>query len=243
MSPKAGDWKSLLMAAPVAAAKFGPLVMWAAYAGKAALGASIILPSDVETGGTFQLAFVTSGTFRPTASSIATYNAYVSAAAKAAGLDVINGQKVVWTAIVSTTTVNASVNAPQIAPLYNLNQELVTPDAGGLWDTFIHIFQNPIDVTEKGETLDYGYVWTGTDEHGKFRPSYAMGSPFLAGFGDLSSQFTSWVSAGVYPTTYEFHLYAISSPIIAAVVPEPSSLVVLFSGGILTAVIYRLRKD
>ncbi|WP_165074127.1 hypothetical protein [Paludisphaera rhizosphaerae] len=243
MSPSLGDWKTRLLAAPAAVSKFAPWVMWAAYAGKATLGASIILPPDVETGGTFQLAFVTSGTYRPTASSIATYNAYVTAAAKAAGLDVINGQQITWSAIVSTGTVDARDNAVQMAPVYNLNQELVTPDAGGLWDSFTHILQNPIDVTEKGDELFYEFVWTGTDQNGKALPYYAMGSPFLVGFGEASGQFTNWVSAGSYPGTFPLHLYALSSPIIAAVVPEPTSLVVLFSGTILTAVVYRLRKN
>lgn len=243
MSPSLNDWKTRLLAAPAAVSKFAPLVMWAAYAGKAALGAAIILPSDVETGETFQLAFVTSGSLRPTSSSIATYNAFVTAAAKAAGLDVINGQQVTWSAIVSTATVDARDNAPQMHPVYNLNQELVTPDADGLWNTFVHILQNPIDVTERGEELWYGFVWTGTDANGVAVPYYAMGGPFLVEFGDLSGQFTNWVSAGAYPSTYPMQLYALSSPIIAAVVPEPTSLVILFSGSILTAVVYRLRKS
>lgn len=246
MSPTAGDWRTRLLAAPLAATKFAPLVMWAAYAGKAALGASIILPAEVETGGTFQIAFVTDGTIRPTSNVISTYDAYVTAAAKAAGLDVINGQAVTWRAIVSISTVNARDHAPQTEPVYNLNQELVTANPGWLWTTTMGILQNPIDVTEKGEELPYGFVWTGSDEYGRALPNYAMGSPIFAGFGDLTGTYVDWISAGIYPTTFSFHLYALSSPIVARlpiVTPEPTSLVILFSGIVFTAVIYRLRKN
>lgn len=220
----------------------GGSLLWVGSIGQPALGGTIIMPADVETGGTFQLAFVTSMPFKGTSSAIETYNAFVTAAAKAARLDEINGQAVAWTAIVSTATVSARDNAPQVAPVYNLNQELVTPNPGGLWDSRSWFFDNPIDVNERGVELSFGYVWTGTDIDGKSRPYYAMGSPYVVGVGDLSSRFTDWISTAVLPPGQGLHLYALSTPIVARLpntVPEPSSLVILFSGTILTAVLYR----
>ncbi|APW63263.1 hypothetical protein [Paludisphaera borealis] len=182
--------------------------------GLSAQADTILLPADLKPGQTFQVAFVTNGTLTAESSDIAVYNNFVTLAAAAAGLDVINGQPVTWTAIISTATVNARDNAPQIAPVYDVDSLLITAVPGGLWNTTSKFLNNPINTTESGNQLLWGYVGTGSNASGVSSPGPTFGSaaPLMAQ-GDLTSIFPSWLAnAYLFPGT-TYHLYALSSPI------------------------------
>jgi hypothetical protein len=175
---------------------------------------TILLPTDLKPGQTFQIAFLTSGTTTALSTNISYYNNFVADAAAAAGLDMINGQSVTWNAIFSTAAIDAKYNAAQTSPVYNLNMQLVTATPGGLWNTIPSILKNPISVTEQGDVLSFGYVWTGSDILGRYSsgPSAGRDQP-LVGIGEFVSVFPNWLSSAYFPATNVFHLYALSSPI------------------------------
>jgi hypothetical protein len=190
---------------------------------------TILLPSDLQPGQTFQIAFLTSGTTSAVSTDISYYNNFVTNAAAAAGLDVINGQEVTWNAVFSTAAIDAKINAPQTSPVYNLDMQLVTAKPGGLWNTSPFILKNPINVTEQGDMLTIGYVWTGSDQLGRYSagPSAGRGqSP--VGIGEFVSIFPNWLSSAYFPATNVYHLYALSSPI---TVPNPNASPGNGSGG------------
>jgi len=188
----------------------------------------ILLPPGLQPGDPFQVAFVTSGTFSAELSDISYYNSVVTNAATAAGLDTIDGQAVTWHAIASTAAINALDNALQTAPVYDLQGQLITATPGGLWTSNQHFLNHPIDVTELGNPLIGGYVWTGSNQLGMGFPEQTLGNDlFLVAIGDLSSIFPSWIWIAAQPPDTLLHLYALSSPLIVpyqSTVPEPSSL-------------------
>lgn len=176
---------------------------------------SIIVPDDLKPGQSFQLAFVTSGAISALSSDIDVYNGFVTDAAAAAGLDVVNGQAVKWTAIASTASVNASDNAPQTAPVYDVQARLIAAP-GTFWDNIPVFLEKPIDTTEFGVQLESGYVWTGSDDRGQGTRGVSLGI-FFASYGNLASPFSSWISSGIYLASAQLPVYALSSPILVPV--------------------------
>ena len=84
------------------------------------LVAQVVLPSS----GTYQEIFVTADTTAATSTSIGAYNSFVAAEAAQSGA-LPSG--VTWTAVASTGSVAASVNAPSGSyPVYNTNGQLVS---------------------------------------------------------------------------------------------------------------------
>jgi hypothetical protein len=204
--------------------------------GPVARAGSWIMPSGLKPGDTFQLAFVTDGTLDGESTNIADYNRFVSAAAAAAGLNVIDGQAVTWDAIVSTPSVAARVNAQQIAPVYNGDGQLVTSNPGGLWATSQHFLLHPIDVTASGVVLSNGVVWTGTQDNGSVATGLSLGANpgALIAVGDVTSTYASWISAAYMSSTQDLRIYALSSPI-TLLVPEPSTVQLMVLGSLTLA--------
>jgi hypothetical protein len=203
----------------------GFMLTWAA--GPQASGAPILTPPGLLPGQQYQLAFVTS-TFRDaTSTNIADYNTFVTGVANGAGLNVINGQPVTWTAIASTASVPANVNALVVDPVYNLAGLQVATGFTDMWKGSI---DNAINITQTG-TLLSASVWTGTNSSGFGFANAQLGTATpVAG---LSSNVNSgWVSLGVSASDGVSSFYALSDPITVpgagvAVVPEPSSFVLL----------------
>ena len=195
-------------------------------AGGSAHAASILLPPDLVPGQTFQVAFVTTGTIDANSSDINVYNNFVADAAAAAGLDVIDGQAVNWHAIMSTSTIDARDNAPQTAPVYDLQTHLITPLPGGLWTTSRKFLKHPINVSESGNALIMGYVWTASSTTGTYSEGPLVGRDLqLVGLGELVSIFPNWLHAAYLTPDNQYHLYALSSPItVPSPVPEPPSI-------------------
>jgi len=68
--------------------------------------AVLFVPVGLAPGDSYQLAFVTSATTNATSSDINSYNSFVQAAADAAGIGSSEG--VTWSAIASTSAINAN---------------------------------------------------------------------------------------------------------------------------------------
>ena len=105
--------------------------------------APITVPTDLNLGDHYRLAFVTSTTRDATSSDIADYNAFV--AGVAAGQPELAALGTTWTAIAATATVNAYDNTstyPSYAspPIYRLDDTRLTDNNGQLWGG--HSFAN-----------------------------------------------------------------------------------------------------
>ena len=116
--------------------------------------AAPIFPGPLEgvtPGDTYQLVFVPSTFTDATSSDIGDYNAFVQAAADAAGIG-LGGTlgtsgNVSWTAIGSTATVNARDNAVVAGQVFNLAAEVVATSFLDMWDGTL---QNAIAYNEFG---------------------------------------------------------------------------------------------
>ncbi len=132
----------------------------------------ITVPTGLNPGDQYRLAFLTSKVRDATSASIADYNAFVTAAANAVPELLALGTT--WTAIASTVTVDARDNTntnPNTAvgvPIYLLNDTLLVNDNADLWDGSIGV---PLGVDETGSVPPFSLVWTGTGTDGRrFNP-------------------------------------------------------------------------
>jgi hypothetical protein len=200
--------------------------------------APITLPTGLNPGDQYRLAFVTSATRDATSSDIADYNAFVTAAANSVPELVALGTT--WTAIASTGTVSARDNTftPPIVstgvPVYNLAGQLVAASNVDLWDGSLG---TPIQYTEAGSVFNT-IVWTGSFSNGfDNRPLGSSSDPFVATIGYSNATNAYWMDSNFNDYTTELHaLYAISGEL--TVVPEPSTLVLAgIAGLVLLAVV------
>ena len=200
-----------------------------------AQAAPVIVPTGLNPGDTYRLAFVTSTTRDATSSNIADYNAFVTAVASASPFLAALGTT--WTAIASTATVdarnntntNVHVDGPGTA-IYNLNDQLVAVGNADFWDG---VLSSPILFDELGNVND-ATVWTGTRVTGERAPPTPLGL-IPDGTIGLSSQTSSfWTDASTSDILSTFHFYALSAelvfPVASDPVPEPATLAFLALG-------------
>ena len=122
----------------------------------------------------YRLAFVTDDTTDATSSDITTYNSFVTAEA-ALNLSL---PSTTWTAIASTSGVNAATNiscgsaCDSNVPIFLVDGTEVATSAAAL---FAGAILNPIDEDENGNLL-YGYVWTGSNADGTAATGNELGS-------------------------------------------------------------------
>jgi hypothetical protein len=187
-------------------------------------GTVFTTPPGLAPGTQYQLAFVSDDGFFAVSTTISDYNADVTGEAALnatlAAFDTANG--VAWTVIGSTTSVNASTNAPSTGLVYTLDGTKVV--SSGLYGGSL---LSPIDIDPNGNVLSDA-VWTGTNTAGT-----AAG-----GINDLGQTFTeiglsgsatgSWIASGngVFSNN-GLSLYALSSIITVpqtSSVPEPGTI-------------------
>ncbi len=186
-----------------------------------------VVPAEVAPGSQYQLVFVTSRLEYVLGNDISEYDSLVNSVADAAGIGPNSAGGVQWHAVVSTNDVNAKVNAPVTAPLYNMHGDLVATSAADLWDGSI---QNPILYTESGAISDHVFlVWTGTAANGEV-DAFRVTGPAWTTVGSYSATDAGWVNAGMSWNGWGRSYYAISDPI--TVVPEPATLALLALGGL-----------
>jgi hypothetical protein len=220
----------------------GALVALAAMSVNGAQAAPITIPTGLNPGDTYRLAFVTSTTRDATSTDIADYNAFVTAAANSQGA--LAALATTWTAIASTATVDARDNTNTVqtsaggsngVPIFLLNDTELVDGYDNLWDATIN---TALRISEDGSTLpipdllNIPVAWTGTGTPGigfisgeLGNGSAATGAIFLSGPEWRSSLFLT-------VNTTSNHLYAISGTltVAAATIPEPGPLSLLALG-------------
>ena len=205
-------------------------------------------PASLNPGDHYRLIFVTSTSIDATSSDIATYNSFVSTAAA------LNPAlpSTTWMAIASTATVNAIDNiacTPSCAsdPIFLVDNTEVAASSTALWAADTTALLHAINLTESGSTTlptinGNPYAWTGSSKDGTGYTGYTLGtaSPIFGGYNGTNQGFIA-----NYNTSSAFSgpLYAISSELTVPSVPEPAALSLLASGGLLTFLAGRLRRQ
>jgi hypothetical protein len=196
-------------------------LLLAVVALRSSLHAEVNLP-NLPAGSQYQFIFVTSDSDTATSTSVADYNAFVTAqAALSTTLPATT-----WHAVVSTSTVNANVNAPWVSclPVYNTDGILVASGTTGLY-TSPGALLAPIFFTQDG-TAKQTNVWTGSGGLGAALDP--MGTPD-PGFGSSGASNLDWIHNSAVTTATQLSLYALSGPI---TVPEPTTLTLSTLGAI-----------
>jgi hypothetical protein len=195
--------------------------------------APIVVPSDLNPGDQYRLAFVTSTTRNAIVPEIGIYNLFVT--------NVANDQPelaalgTTWAAIASTAAIDARDNTmtnpdngPGV-PIYLLNDSILAMNNGDLWDGTII---NPLQVHESGSPGTGGeLVWTGTTPQGR-ASDFPLGPSPTATVG-LSFDTLQWIQGTTDTPLTALHMYAISGPLVVpdqAAVPEPSSVMLWLVG-------------
>lgn len=181
----------------------------------------ITLPSGLNPGDTYFLAFVTAGTRNATSSNIADYDAFVTAQANSDPLLLALGTT--WLAIGSTATIDAVTHIGVTGPVYNLGgQEVAT----GSPDMFDGSLAAPIDFDQDGNEW-ITIVWTGSFFTGIKEPNDYLG--YVGNHTVFArSNFTDsrWIQSGDTFSVIDHSMYGISGPLVVptAAVPEPSTI-------------------
>jgi hypothetical protein len=209
--------------------------VFAAVTSLPALAAPITVPSGLNPGDQYRLAFVSSTTRDATSTDIADYNAFVTTAANSVPELVALGTT--WNAIASVQFVDARDNTgtnpeldPVGVPIYDLASQIIASSNLDLWDTTI---QYSLSYQEEGNLRPVSRVWTGTAASGF--ASLPLGGHFPADPNDSpfalqgsTASGTAWIVSNVAPRNQLFSLYAMSD--VLTVVPEPSSIVLTALG-------------
>ncbi|MHC4555007.1 MAG: PEP-CTERM sorting domain-containing protein [Planctomycetota bacterium] len=190
-------------------------------------GQVTFVPSDLNPGDEYHVAFVTFSGHNAISSDIAEYNTFVQTQAELAGA-VTENWSINWFAIGSTSSVDAKDNIPvATAPIYLLTDVRLADNATDLWDGSI---QNTLRITQFGQIESTANIWTGTNSDGTAFPLGALGTENpRQGFSGLID--TKWVSFGDEPRENLRAFYAVSETL--TVIPEPASFVLLGLGGLL----------
>jgi hypothetical protein len=190
----------------------------------AVMGQATFLPSDLNPGDPYHVAFVTFSGGDALSPDIADYNAFVTTQAEFTGAETENWG-VNWYAIASTATVDARDNIPvSTAPVYLLSDVRVADNATDLWDGDI---QDLLSVNQNGDFDSSQNVWTGTQSDGTAFLTQQLGtaSPRIGFSGVTNSGWVSFGQSGGPSTLRAF--YGVSDVLF---VPEPSSLGLLLLG-------------
>ncbi len=195
----------------------------------AADGIVLNTPAGLSPGAAFRFVFITDAGTLATSSTISTYNTLVNTDATTeagGGLVTYNGVALTFSAIASTATTNAIDNVGVTgAAVYLANGTPIASNdgtgSGGLWSGSIF---NPINEQLDGTITGGADPFTGTLPSGTGDPGHQLGtsSPTI---GSATFSDSAWVDdfnfiSGVFPGP----VYGISQVLVAASVPEPSTL-------------------
>lgn len=198
------------------------------------MAAPSTVPSGLNPGDQYRLAFVTSGGRANTSSDIADYNSFVQDHADA--VPELLSLGATWSAIASTAAVDARDNtgtnpsSGRGVPIYLLNDTFLASSNPNLWGGSLSV---PLNVNEFGnESSDPGNlerVWTGSLQTGR-RSFSPLGGP-AATFGVSSRDDGEWITGSGLPSggLTRLRLYGLSE--VLTVVPEPSTLFLLSIAG------------
>jgi hypothetical protein len=199
-----------------------------------------LIPTGLNPGDDFRVAFVSSAVRDAQSTNLADYDQFISGLAAAADLDTYYGSPVTWQVIGSTATVDAIDRLPSGVGqpgIYRLDGAQIDFPQVGLWNQFGGLW-TPINLTEMGIAPPVGFsvVWTGTSPNG-MASLYPLGHPSLTQYGySNGGGAVSWVAYDVTsnqsPGSDEQHFYGVSSVLTvpSAPVPEPTSLALTLIG-------------
>ncbi|NKB20945.1 MAG: PEP-CTERM sorting domain-containing protein [Alphaproteobacteria bacterium] len=199
-----------------------------------AQAAPITVPTGLNVGDSYRLAFVTSNTMNAISSNLADYNAFVTAAANSQATLAALGTA--WYAIASNAAGNARSNTgtdPTTAtgvPIYLLDSSStkLADNNADLWDG---TRDTPLNITEAGTIWTGSLVWTGTDADGLRTDGFFSGFGTTK-FGLANDSGMAGINAGRTNPELSGSIYAISDVLTVAVaVPAPAGLA-LFGLGI-----------
>jgi hypothetical protein len=194
------------------------------------------VPSDLNPGDTYHVAFITRNTLDATSTDIADYNAFVQSQSQTANA-LTRDWGVDWFAIASTSAVDASDNIPvDSSPVYLLSDVRIADDAADLWDGSIAA---ELRIDQNGSQESTQNVWTGTAFNGTEFPNQALGTTNPR-FGFSATTDAGWVSFGNSDASDNLNaLYAVSEEL--TVIPVPAA-VWLFGSGLIGLIGIARRK-
>ncbi len=192
----------------------------------ASVAAPITVPTGLVDGDSYRLIFTTSTSTDALSSSIATYDAFVTAVALS--VPELAALGTTWRVVASTTSISARDHTgtnPLVetgVPIYRLDDTLRASTNALLWTPFSH---PPLDVDETGSpivtsTPGERRVWTGTLADGT-ASLIPLGTSPEVSFGRLNSSNDNWIERLTgRPSVENYRLYAISGVL---TVPEAGS--------------------
>jgi hypothetical protein len=191
-----------------------------------ALAAVITVPTGLNSGDHYRLAFVTSTTRDATSSNIADYNTFVTNVANT--VPQLAALSTTWSAIGSTLTVDArdntltnpNIGADASVPIYTLNNTLIDSTNAALWSATGSGLLAPLNIDETGSTHTV-LVWTGSTFTGIGSAEAQLGTANPRE-GTNGNSNAAWVQFDTDTSTVSKSLYAISGVL---TVPEPGSFV------------------
>ncbi len=192
----------------------------------AASAALITVPTSLNPGDHYRLAFVTSTTRDATSSSIADYNTFVNSVASSVPALAALGP---WSAIASTATTDArdntltnpNVGADASVPIYTLNNSLIDPTNVALWSSSGNGLLTALNIDETGSLRSNTLVWTGSTFTGTGSAEAQLGTANAREGLDANAN-SAWIQYLTDTSTLSKSLYAMSG--VLTVVPEPSTL-------------------
>ena len=201
----------------------------------------ITVPTNLNEGDQYRLAFVTSGFRDATSTDIADYNTFVNN--DTISVAELQSLGTTWFAIASTSTIDARDNTGTNptsntgVPIFLLDGTKIADSNADLWNNSIDA---PISVTSHGGTfVTPQQVYTGTDDFDGTAHN-PMGETFVT-FGKTDST-TQWGFSGSTAATTPHALYGISGVLTVSAVPEPSSFLMLAVVGAGVAAIRRRKR-
>lgn len=187
--------------------------------------ATPFVPPTLSPGDSYQLVFVTDGVHDAASGFISTYNTFVQN--EAALNPALTGTNVgvVYKAIASTLGIDANLNAPVTAPVYNFNGDKIADNFADMWDSTI---DNPIVYTQYAGTVFPPDIWTGTQLNGlKFAGAELGAANPRTGRLDLADG--KWINETISNSSFTSRFYGLSN-VLMVPVPEPSAIVLAMIG-------------
>ena len=171
------------------------------------------VPTDLNPGDQYRLAFVTSHQMTATSSDIADYNTFGTNVANT--VQELEDLGTTWASIGSTAAVDARDNTGTTGtgvPIYRMDDVRIADDNADLWDASI---QNGLRIDEKGEDLYGGgvFVWTGTVQNGTSTAFPLGNDPTTA--GDTAVVATTWIDEATVGPTLQKPIYVLSDVLTA----------------------------